>query len=182
MKYYRLLDNLNDRWFLKAPDFKDGQSIWDFVTFGRISKLPYVPEVKIRNKGRRVNITFADFELLIVDSLAKSIFPDIDVQFHPVSIEDNNIKQDYSIMTLVRGLDCLNEEVSVFDIYEENDEIRPDLAGKYKTIYKMKLDPEKVGGCDIFRLLKYEVAIIVSENLKNRLVQEKISGVKFKEV
>jgi hypothetical protein len=182
MKYYRLLDNLDDRWFLKAPDFKEGKSIWDFVTIGQVSELPYIPKAKIRDKGRRVNITFADFDLLIVDSLAKAIFHDTDVQFHPILVEDNNKSQDYSIMTIIHGFDCLNEELSSFDKYEQHDEIRPDLAGNYKTIYKMKIDPKKVGDCDIFRLSKYEVAIIVSEKLKNKLVKEKISGVKFREV
>src|SRR5688572_6262166 len=131
MKYFRLLDNLDDRWFLQAPDFKDGKSVWDFVTIGRIPELSYVPKAKIRNKGRRVNVTFADFDLLIVDLLAKSIFPDTDVQFHPVFVEGDNIKQYYSIMTIVHGLDCLNEVSSVFDLYEKDDEIRPDLVGSY---------------------------------------------------
>jgi len=51
----------------------------------------------------------------------------------------------------------------------ENDTVRPDLAGDYSGLYEMNLDTEKISGVDVFRLKKFEVAIIVSQRAREKL-------------
>jgi hypothetical protein len=73
---------------------------------------------------------------------------------------------------------CLDEKRSIFQKFETNDEIRPDLAGDYKAVNPLFIDPDKVNR-SIFRLDKYDIVIIVSEHVKNKLEKVELSGLKF---
>lgn len=184
MRYYRMLDDLTgERWFIGEFKFKEGESVWNFVASGIKDSLSYIPKAEITHKGKAVNITFGDFDIFVVDEKARNCFSSEEVQFFSIQIShrDYSLKK-YFIMTIINELACLDESLSEFDVYDKNDEIRPDLAGQYKTVYKMIVDKSKTNGLDIFRIKNYNVAVIVSENLKNKLEQHLITGVKFKEV
>jgi hypothetical protein len=142
-----------------------------------------VPELRVAYKGNKVNVTFSDFDILIVDSTAQPFFPNNDVQLFPVKvIGESKSNQNHSLMTIINEIDCLDEQKSEFEVFKQNDEIRPDLAGTYSNIYKIVIDQSKVGDTDIFRLKDFNVAVIVSEKLKKELVKNRVTGIKFMEV
>jgi hypothetical protein len=77
------------------------------------------------------------------------------------------------ILNVLRSLECMDEEASEFDRFTLTGS-RPDLAGQYKTFYKLRLHPAVVPeDAHIFRVARYEVAMIVSPAMKELLKKER---------
>jgi hypothetical protein len=85
-------------------------------------------------------------------------------------------------MVITNKRDCVNEELSLFGKFKENDPVRPDLAGHYSWFSKLIMEPTKTNHSDIFRINKGENYIIVSENIKQTFENIQASGAKFIEV
>ena len=109
-------------------------------------------------------------------------FNEEEIQFIPIKINGNLIIDSYYLAVTKKGVDCVDESKSLFDKWKEDDSVRPDKAGEYKTIYKLMIDPEKIQGAHFFRIKKYDVAIIISEKLKHKMEEKHIKGIKFKKV
>ncbi|MBE2898413.1 hypothetical protein HPC37_06230 [Pasteurellaceae bacterium 20609_3] len=84
-------------------------------------------------------------------------------------------------MVIHNEIDCVDEERSEFTKFEEDDPVRPDLAGEYDGFYKLKLDYSRINK-ELFRLGKFSIAIIISERLKKLLMENNITGIEFTEV
>jgi|SRR5579859_326454 len=182
MKYYRMCDDLDDRWAIGHFEFEKGDNVWTFTKAGAKPALGYSPKAWIREHGRKVNITYGDFEVLIVDDCAKDCFSSEEALFFPIEIADMTDKsKNYYIMHILREVECVDLELSKYDLWEVNNPIRPDKAGQFKTIYKLVVDTGRKIEWNIFRIKRYDVAIVVSETLKEKLEKKSISGVKFKE-
>jgi hypothetical protein len=103
------------------------------------------------------------------------------VQLFPLNIKDRKYIGQYYAIKIMEYLDCLDEEKSVFQIYTENDSIRPDKAGEYHSIIKMRVDLQKIPeNIHVFRLLKHKTTLIVSHHLKNSMEKSGITGARFK--
>jgi hypothetical protein len=184
-KYYRLLNELNapnDRWFLGKVNFDGEWDFWKYLSAGGAEVAHKDLSVSVREWGRKLDFTFADFDLPIVNEKVAELMPQDDVQFLPVEIEGHVFFQKYFIMLIKNELDCVDETKSVFDRWEENNLIRPDKAGKYKTFYKLYVQSDKIGKQGIFRIKDYNTIIIMNDELKKKFDKLNISGVKFKEV
>ena len=83
-------------------------------------------------------------------------------------------------MIVQNTFDCIDEAQSKFEKFKENDKIQPDKAGEYIAFYSMKINKMKINNEDIFRIKKFEIAIIVSERIANKI--KKLSGVVLTEV
>lgn len=181
MKYYRFWDDssYNEGWSLGEINF-DGE--WDFWSYVRAGEVVFPKKelvVKLRRPGRPLSITFASFELLIVDDKAKALFSNDEVQFHPVKISGYNSDTQYWIMTIRKEIDCVDEEKSIFKKWKKNNRIRPDLAGQYEEFDKLVVDKMKCKGNSIFRIKNYDIVIVVSEKLKRAIEEVLTSGLKF---
>jgi hypothetical protein len=55
-------------------------------------------------------------------------------------------------------------------------------VGEYRVVAGMRIDPDKVGDARIFRPWGWTVALIVSEELKQAMEQEGLTGTRFIEV
>jgi hypothetical protein len=189
MKYYRLMDELNkikDRWFLKSLNVVDENkiSVWKFLSPAPVN-LPDTAKLKIsvREIGKALDFTFADFEVLIVNEKVAFFLSDVECQLLPVEVGGVKNEHSYFVVVILNSVDCLDESRSVFEKWQSDDPIRPDLAGDYKGIYKLFVDPNKINPNNtIFRLGKSDNVIIVSEKLKKQFESNGITGVKFKEV
>ena len=182
MKYYRLLDDLEikKRWFIGELENID----WDFWQYIRAKPLDEIPTkpmpIEMQEKGIPLDFTYAAFELPIVNKITKELFSINDVNFYLVI--NKLFKEEYYLMHILHQVDCVDEKKSTFDKFEENDPIRPDLAGQYKTIYKLKLKKDIKFNHDIFRVKNYDTAIIISEKIKNKFEELNLIGVEFQEV
>ncbi|AKJ01916.1 Hypothetical protein AA314_03542 [Archangium gephyra] len=58
----------------------------------------------------------------------------------------------------------------------------PKKVGTYRAVHGMRIDPTKVEGARIFRPWGWLVALIVSQDIKEALEQDQITGAKFIEV
>jgi hypothetical protein len=77
----------------------------------------------------------------------------------------------------------VDESKSEFLKFEINDPVRPDKAGHYRRITKLIIDESKIEkDVEIFRLKKFNVTVIINENLKTKLQNNNIKGIKFREV
>lgn len=78
---------------------------------------------------------------------------------------------------------CSNDEqASVFTRWQENDG-RPDKIGQFRQMTQLQLDQSKIPPTDkIFRVAGWDVALVVSEEIKNRLKDESVTGLGFVEV
>ena len=188
MKYYRLIDELNkpeDRWFLKSLNVVDENkiSVWKFLTTTKL-KLSNTDKLKmsVREGGRPLDFTFADFEVLVVNEKVAFLLSDEECQLMPVEIDNIKNGHTYFIAILLNSVECVDEGKSVFEKWQTDDPIRPDLAGEFKSLYKLFVDTDKIGNNAIFRLGKSDNIIIINENLKKQFELNGISGIKFKEV
>lgn len=189
MKYYRLMDELmkpQDRWFLKSLNVVDENkvSVWKFISPAPL-KIPDSEKltISVRENGKPLDFTFADFEVLIVNEKVAFFLSDDECQLIPVQVDGIKTKHSYFIVVLLNAVDCLDESRALFEKWQHDDPIRPDLAGNYKGVYKLFVHTNKIQpGNTIFRLGKSENIIVINEKLKRQFESNGITGIKFKDI
>jgi hypothetical protein len=100
-----------------------------------------------------------------IASTIREIAP-ADVNLFPVSIE--GVQGQYFILNVIARLPCVDEYRSAV-VKWTADDARPDKIGHYRMISDLTIDAERVRGHHMFRIDDWEVALIVSEELKNAL-------------
>ncbi len=183
MNYYRLLDDLHslkDRWFLGELNLQDPFDFWKYIRVNlAIDNITQDNDlaVDVREKGRSLDFTFADFDIPIVNNKVVSLIHSANVDFIPVQV--NNVEGKYYILVVKKEIECIDENNSEFMKFDSKDEVRPDKAGQYRSFKKMVIHPDIVNGEDIFRIKKFNSALIVSERIKDNFQIHGITGVKF---
>lgn len=190
MKYYRLRDDINfsSRWYLGDVQHVDN---WlyrnppvDFMEPGRGS-------LEIYQDGKEMDFTLTErYAVPIISGdfvEALSGLDEVDkpyhyVVFNEVEILDKPVSKSYFAMIIETQLDCVDESKSDFKKYAINDPVRPDRAGEYSAFFNLVIDPSKTEGKHIFRVKKHLGAIIVSEEVKNRLEKAGVTGAVFESV
>ncbi len=181
MEYYRMIDDIGvkDRWYL--GDFKiDIEDVWKLnsgqpVDLSRYNNL----KIEFDQKGMPLDFTETDgVNIPIVsEAFAECIYEFIgEIDLIPIFIPD--AKGRYYVLVVKNLVDCVDEQKSDFKKFQENDDIRPDLAGEYSVIRSLKIDKSKVNK-NIFRLEKYDLAVIINETIKKSLHNKGLLGVKF---
>jgi len=117
-----------------------------------------------------------------LDGLPEVDIPYVGVVFNPVEIVGQDVNDDYYVMIIEDLVDCVDEDRSEFEKFSSDDSIRPDLAGRYSYFLNFVIDPDKVGGKNVFRVYNYPGAIVVSEVFKDRFERSGIGGVLFSSV
>lgn len=182
MQYFRMLNDLDipNRWFLGEVEFEDEDEFWNYIKAGVVQEPKKMPTVQIEEEGIPLEFTMGEFELLIVNEKAAKIFDENEVQLIPLGIKHTKSNTKHFLLVIKNELDCIDKEKSEYDVWEEGNEIRPDLAGGYNGFYKMVIDPKLTMDLNIFRIKTFDVAIIVSSIIKNAFESNFIKGVKFK--
>lgn len=182
MKYFKIMDNIQypQRWYL--GDIVPEQDNWVFSSRRKmdLKALPNDLKVEIYKEGNSMDYTTTEGYLIpVISSTLKKVLEFVkEIQLIPVKIKEGQ----YFIMVIYDTIDCIDEGRSRFEKYAEGDTIRPELIGSYKAFSPMKIDKERVVGKDIFRPKGYEVAIIVSEKVKEKIEAINPITAKFIEV
>jgi hypothetical protein len=119
----------------------------------------------------------------IVSEAAANVFRTLapnDIQLFEVSIE--GVPERYFVVNATKVVDAINEaRCREVHHYDEDD---PALGyeGEYNWIYGLRIDPSKTEGAQVFRLKKFKVTFIVSEEVKNALERVGNLGVSFERV
>ncbi|HYO57045.1 imm11 family protein [Archangium sp.] len=185
-RYFELMDDrrAQSRWHLGAPVDEQGQEI-DFWRFkrGEVLELGCVPRFPIDVPGRSLDYCWAAFSIPVVHGRVVQLFMRLevrDVQFIPVHVEGQ--AGPYFILNALRIIRCIDDARCKRVEYWKPEDNRPDKLGEYRVVSGLRVDPAKVGDARIFRTWGWRVVLIISEDLKQALEQEGITGTRFVEV
>ncbi|MFE8604777.1 imm11 family protein [Archangium violaceum] len=172
------------RWHLSSPRDAQGQRIdpWQFFK-GRWLELQGIIRFPVKPDGVELDFCWAAVSIPVVHGRFVQLFERLgvqDVQFIPVEVEGH--AGPFFILNTLRTLRCIDdarcEEVQYFKPEDE----QPEKVGEYKYIAGLRIDPTRVGDARLFRPWGWTGSLIVSEELKQALEAERITGTRFVEV
>lgn len=179
MKYFRLLEDMSlmDRWYLGKI-----QAINNWTLYS--DQLPELLSISLVKDGSEIDFTYTEtYVVPIVSSKLRMLLAEVkNIRFVPVQPLGKECNFEYFVMIVDEIIDCIDEEKSHFEKFQNDDPIRPDMAGQYSAFFDMKIDEKKTNRLDIFRIKNFDMAIIVSENVVNVLNSKELIGLKFKPV
>lgn len=168
MKYFKLNDDISfpNRWYLGDVSKVDN---WELAT--SIPEDTVSLKIEVVRDGEEMDFTLTEaYGVPIVSLKVKDALDGmLGITFIPVQVQGKQCSTEYFVLVTSEIVECVDEANSKFQMFEENDPVRPDKAGEYRAFMKLRLDVRKIIGIDIFRLMKFEVAIVISERVKERL-------------
>lgn len=184
-KFYKIGADLNnhDKWFLDQPVDANGREVvagqfglgrhWDISDRLRNS---------IRNPGPAVSFSLGGLGAFFVakalmDELVKAL-PAGNVQAVPVDIE--GVEEPYEILNVLDVVDCVDEDRTGFSMFPRwtKEDGRPDKVGDYR-INVLRIDPARASGHDLFRVKGWLVGLVCSERIRDLLVANGATGIRF---
>nr|WP_233262335.1 DUF1629 domain-containing protein [Vitiosangium sp. GDMCC 1.1324] len=185
-RFYDLTDDRREpeRWHLRHPIDEQGQKIdpWQF-TEGRRLEPQGTIRFPVRPDGRELEFTLDAFSTPVVHGCVVQLFERLgiqDVQFLPVQVEGH--AGPWFILNALRIIRCIDEARSRDVRHWKPEDGQPEKVGEYKVVSGMRIDPTKVGDARIFRPWGWTVALIVSEDVKDAMESEGLTGPRFTEV
>ena len=184
MKYFRIRPDMSiaERWTLGNINHVDN---WLFIDPPVNFMEPGTYSLDLVNCGVEVDYSLAGYASVPVVSarfrdalvgLPEFDEPYMNVVVEPLIIEGQNVRGEYSVLIVETRVDCVDEGRSDFMKFEEDDPVRPDLAGQYRAFTKLIVDRERIGARHIFRIEKFMGALIVSEEVRRRLDEAGVVG------
>jgi hypothetical protein len=183
MRYFRVTTDdarFPDRWFLDEPVTHDGKEIdaREF-TYGRAYKGPAPARVPVQHEGRKVQFNLAAFDMPVVSNLVASLMRGIAPgEFECLPVAAGSSFHDHLIVNAVFREACVDEGRSDILRWKPEDD-RPDEVGKYRMISGLTIDAGRTHERDFFRVEDWEVALIVSERIRQALEVVPDLGVVF---
>lgn len=182
VRYYELFDDMTipKRWHLGEVTLADGREppLWDGLRFADEGELT----ASVTHPGRVLEFSLTTYAVPVATTqLAKAVssIADADVQCLPVMIAG---QAGMMVLNALRVIRCLDETRSEFIKWTKDDH-RADLAGQYRQVSKLVLDPETISADNhFFRIEGWDIARIVSETVKNAMDRVGCLGAKFIEL
>ncbi|NOH29415.1 imm11 family protein [Vibrio mediterranei] len=175
MKYFELNDDINfpNRWYLGDISEVDNWELSTSIPQGSANL-----KIELVRDGDEMDFTITEaYGVPIVSLKVREALNGIQgIAFIPVQVLGKKCTTEYFILVTSNIVECVDEENSEFQKFDKNDPVRPDKAGEYRAFMKLRLDARKIVDIDIFRLMKFEVAVIVSEQVKERLESVSTTG------
>jgi len=185
-RYFKLTDDMRvpRRWHLRAPRDEQGHEVhpWQFFE-GKKLEPQGIIRFPVRPAGLALDFTLDSFAIPVVHERVVHLLErqDVqDVQFIPVEVEGQ--QRPHFILNTLRTLRCIDDALCGEVRYFTPEDGQPERVGQYRAVSGMKINPMKVGDARIFRPWGWPVALIVSEELKEAMEAEDITGTKFEEV
>ncbi|AKU91162.1 hypothetical protein AKJ08_1549 [Vulgatibacter incomptus] len=106
------------------------------------------------------------------------------VRFLNARIEGQDESDRYFVLLIESTVECVDESHSEFEQFTVDDPVRPDKAGQFKAFFKLVLDKAKASasGRPIFRLARFDLAIIVNADVKRAIEEARVVGAEIEEV
>jgi hypothetical protein len=150
---------------------------------GTVLDLGCVPRFPLHTPGEPLDFSWAAFSILVVNARFVRLFERLgvgEVQFLPARVEAH--PEPYSILNPLRIVRCIDDARCEEVQYFTPEDGQPERVGQYRVVAGMRIDPAKVGDARIFRPWGWTVALIVSDELKQAMEQEGLTGTRFVEV
>lgn len=185
MRYFQLMDDVTvpGGWILGTPtDARTGLPLGGVFLKGQPLRVSGPVRVPFLQPGRSLDFSLADTAPVVhakVASVLAELAP-ADVQLIPASVETQ--PEPYCLLNVLRIVKCIDaaacEEVNV---WTPEDGV-PEKIGRYFSVYGLRIEPTQAGGARIFRPWGWEIALIVSENIKEAMQRLGMTGARFEEV
>ncbi|MBZ4421586.1 imm11 family protein [Myxococcus sp. RHSTA-1-4] len=186
-RYFRLKEDKQvGNWALGDPLDERGQEVDDPYVFreGRPVHVEGRLTIPVEAPGRRLEFCTAGLGAApIVHVRLASLFAELapdDVQLIPVDVQGQPDQYLILVATkLIRGIDDdSSEEV----LHWQPEDGQPERVGEYKSVIGLRIDPTKVGDARVFRTWGWDIALIISEDIKRALERVRATGATFTEV
>ncbi|RKG63795.1 hypothetical protein D7V80_29360 [Corallococcus sp. CA054B] len=160
---------LDDPWM-----FVEGRPVMDP---GPLKTVPFHVDVK-----RTFSVANADRTPIANEQVAnvfRELAPD-DVQLFPIEIEGT--PERYYVVNATRHFKCIDEaNCREVQIYPPDGAV-PERLGEYRSISGLRIDTSKIEDARVFRPMGWELALIVSEEIKEGIESVGNTGVFFNRV
>jgi len=185
-RYYELLDDRYHpgRWHLRSPVDEHGKKInpWQFDA-GRWLEPQGIIRFPVKPDGVELDFSWAAFSIPVVSSRFVRLFERLglqEVQFLPVQVE--NHPGPWFILNTLRVIRCIDEARCEAVRHWKPEHGEPEKVGQYRSVAGLRIDPTKAEGARVFRPWGWVLALLVSEDVKDALEREHITGTRFTEV
>ncbi len=171
------------RWHLDTPTDSQGSAVheWDFKR-GRPVHVEGRLKIPIETAGKPLDFSGAGLSVPVVHVKVASMLSEhasSDVQLLPVEIAGQ--PDQYLVLVATRLIRCIDEKASKVRLWTPEHGV-PEKVGQYIGMDQLRIDKQKVGSAQVFRPEGWEVALVVSEEIKNALERMGTTGAKFEEV
>jgi hypothetical protein len=191
LTYFELAEDLNapdgsDGWVLQGPFDEHGARLADPGRYCRGQRLDAAEPLSFRiaqPAGTPVDFNISPVGIPVVPARVVHLFERLgiqDVQFLPTKIASH--PGPWFILNVTRVVRCIDDARCRAVTYWKPEDGEPNKVGTYRAVYDMRIDSTKTEGARIFRTWGWRVAIVVSQDLKEALEQEHVTGLKFIEV
>ncbi|HZH14978.1 MAG TPA: DUF1629 domain-containing protein [Archangium sp.] len=186
-RYFRLKeDKQSVNWYLGDPLDETGQEVEDPYAFraGRPVSVKGRLTIPVDEPGRRLEYCTAGLGMApIVHVRVASLFTELapnDVQLIPVDVQGQ--PDQYLILVATKLIRCIDDAASEEVRFWLPEHGQPERVGDYKSVSGLRIDPTKVGDAKVFRTRGWNLALIVSEDIKQALERARVTGAQFTEV
>ncbi|HYO68384.1 MAG TPA: DUF1629 domain-containing protein [Archangium sp.] len=191
--YFRLTQNVytpdgTDGWVFQGPFDEHGAKLapWRY-TDGKhldVTGITESPTFRIAQPaGSPLDFNISGLGIPVVPERVVRIFERLgtqEVQFLPAKIASR--PEPWFILNVTRVVRCIDDARCSEVMYWKAEDGQPKKVGTYRAVYDMRINPTKVEGARIFRTWGWLVAIVISQEIKEALEQEHVTGTKFIEV
>jgi hypothetical protein len=137
----------------------------------------------VKPDGVALDFSWAAFSIPVVSSRFVDVFERLglqEVQFLPVQVE--NHAGPWFILNTLRTFRCIDDARCEEVRYWKPEHGEPEKVGEYRSVAGLRIDPTKVGGARVFRPWGWTLTLLVSEDVKEALEREGVTGTRFTEV
>jgi hypothetical protein len=184
-RLFKLRDDVEvpRRWHLDTPIDSHSRKVfdWDF-TKGTPVQVTGRLKVPIEIPGKPLDFSEAGTMIPVIHVKVASMLSELapgEVQLIPAGIEGQ--PDQYLVMVATRIIHCIDEAASAVSFWKPEHGV-PEKVGQYMGVDRLRIDKARVGNAKVFRPEGWEVALIVSEDLKNAMAALGTTGTRFEEV
>lgn len=185
MHYYDVLADdvqCGKRWFLGEPhDGNGGEIDARLFRYGTAYVGRPPATIPVDRAGTEVAFNLGAFDMPVIRDDVRQALASVTTsgyELFPVLVGSS--ASPFWILNVTERDDCVDESASVFRKWVPEDD-RPDRLGAYRSISTLRLDVRRVRN-QIFRVRGWEVAMIVSHEIRNALSSVHDLGVVFSKV
>ncbi|MBM7112185.1 imm11 family protein [Archangium primigenium] len=184
-RFFRLADDVQvpHRWHLGTPLDEQGREVhdWDFKS-GSPLRVEGRLKTAIETHGKPLDFSEAGIRIPVVHVKVAVMLAERaphDVQLIVTDIEGQSAQ--YRILVTTRRVSCIDEAASEVSFWKPEHGV-PEKVGHYMGVDCLRIDKARVGDAKVFRPEGWEVALIVSEEIKDALERMGATGTRFEEV
>ncbi|HEX5752681.1 MAG TPA: DUF1629 domain-containing protein [Archangium sp.] len=183
--HYLLKDDMRiaGRWHLRHPIDEHGEKIepWQFTKSQQLEPHGTI-RFPVKPDGLALEFTLDAFLTPVVHGRVIQLFERLgiqEVQFIPIQVEGH--AGPYFILNTLRVIRCIDDARCEEVQYWKPEDGEPEKVGEYRFVAGLRIDPSKVEGARIFRPWGWPMALLISEDLKQAMDAEHITGTRFVE-